>query len=375
MTMLTTGLPVAVIWILMIAVVVAFLVFRGSTRQPRADSDKPRADLGRKESQCQPRPGEATSTYLVRYGDTEVLNRPVNEAIQELERLIVAHSTEKSFLWYCRYWLFDCYVAVNDLDKAIACFPLPDTPGRAANNDTLLSLKLATGQRITGRDVLTLDGFRITQWGMKHLGQIEEYLDASVAAVEKREQINLLERWRELPHTTRCFHRFYAARYSVTGARLPTQSNLRCYSFNRNPEVVRFAAEMTREAENAVREEMSFPRVGEGWVAETTLYTDLCHAFQNTEVVHHACPPWLDPQHLDVFFPEYGVAIEYQGPQHDKPVAYFGGEEAFRKTQRRDETKRRLCTENGVRLIYVRAGYKLPEVVCDIEKKRLESHS
>jgi len=374
--MLADPLPVAVVWILMIAAVVAFLVFRGSTRQSRGDSDRPRTDLGRKEGQYRPRPGEDSYSSLVRYVATEVLNRPVNEAISELERLIVAHPTEENILHYCRYSLFDCYMAINDLERAIACFPLRDASRGASDTDTLLSLKLATGQRITGRDVLTFNGSRTTQWGREHLGQIEQYLDASVAAVEKREQINLLERWKDFSYIRRYCHRFYAARYSVTGARLPFEKrDLRCYSFSQNPEAIRFAEEMTRAAENAVREGMSFPRVGEGWVAETQLYRDLCHAFQNTEVVHHARPRWLGKQHLDVFLPEYAVAVEYQGVQHDKPVAHFGGEAAHQETRRRDETKKRLCAANGVHLIYVREGYELSQVVGEIEENRLKASS
>jgi len=355
--MLVDPLPVAVIWILMIATVIAFFAFRGSTRRSRGDSDRPRTDLGRKEGQYQPKPSEVRSqpkpgedrySYLVRCVDEAVRKRPAREAIVELERLIEAHPTEGPFLRYCRDRLARRYIAIHDLDKAIACLQLPATSGDAWNTDTRLSLKLVIGQHITGREILTLNGPWVTEWGMEHLDRIEQHLDAAVSAIENRDQINLLERWKGSSPAWR-------------------------RSFSRNPEAVRFAAEMTREAENAVREEMSLPRVGEGWVAEMQLYRDLCDAFPSSDVVHHARPPWLGKQHLDVFLPEYAVAIEYQGVQHDKPVAYFGGEEAHRKTQRRDETKKRLCTANGVHLIYVREGYELSEVVREVEEKRLEA--
>ena len=61
-----------------------------------------------------------------------------------------------------------------------------------------------------------------------------------------------------------------------------------------------------------------------------------------------------------------GVALEFQSLQHDQPVAFFGGQEAFEATLRRDARKRQLCRRHGVRLIYVRPGYDLSSVVAEI---------
>lgn len=57
-------------------------------------------------------------------------------------------------------------------------------------------------------------------------------------------------------------------------------------------------------------------------------------------------------QYLDFFLPDYNIAIECQGEQHFKPIEYFGGEDAFRKRQNLDENKKKLCNENGIKLIY-----------------------
>jgi hypothetical protein len=135
------------------------------------------------------------------------------------------------------------------------------------------------------------------------------------------------------------------------------------HCFSTNGEALRFVGEISRDAENTVREEMDIPRVGEGWVAETELYYRLKEALGNTAVLHHASPDWLGQQHLDVFVPEYSVGLEFQGTQHDTPVEYFGGEEAFQATKRRDAKKKHLCSENGVRLLEVRPGYDLSELV------------
>lgn len=56
--------------------------------------------------------------------------------------------------------------------------------------------------------------------------------------------------------------------------------------------------------------------------------------------------------HLDFFLPEYGVAVECQGGQHFKSVNWFGGDAMYRKTIARDETKKRLCNQHGIEVLY-----------------------
>jgi len=113
-----------------------------------------------------------------------------------------------------------------------------------------------------------------------------------------------------------------------------------------------------------------FQTLARGWIAETQLYYEVKNAFPDLEVQQHASPEWLGRQHLDVFIPETCVAIEYQGAQHDQPVAYFGDYEAFEKNQKRDERKRRLCKKHGIRLIYVRPGYALQDVIEEIKSSQ-----
>ena len=56
---------------------------------------------------------------------------------------------------------------------------------------------------------------------------------------------------------------------------------------------------------------------------------------------------------LDGYNEGLGLAFEYNGQQHYKPVSLFGGEEGFKQTQERDKLKSKLCAENGVILIYL----------------------
>ncbi len=108
----------------------------------------------------------------------------------------------------------------------------------------------------------------------------------------------------------------------------------------------------SRDAENKVRDILRIPRIGEGWISETQLFRLLQMFFSDYEVIREARPAWLSNQRLDFFIPALSIAIEYQGAQHFKPVERFGGKAAFRETQLRDARKRKLCKENGVRLVY-----------------------
>jgi len=125
-----------------------------------------------------------------------------------------------------------------------------------------------------------------------------------------------------------------------------------------------------RTAENNIRESSGIPRIGEGWVSEVELYRQLREEFAETRVIHQGRPRWLGRQSIDIFLPQWSIAVEYQGEQHHRPVGRFGGEAAFATQQERDERKRLLCAENDVTLIEVMPGYEFAEVVCLIRRAR-----
>ena len=85
------------------------------------------------------------------------------------------------------------------------------------------------------------------------------------------------------------------------------------------------------------------------WKHELTLFRMVRKAYPDT--LYQYRPEWLGRQSLDMFIPSLMTAIEYQGIQHYHPVEFFGGEEALKERRRLDLQKRKLCEENGVKLI------------------------
>lgn len=116
-----------------------------------------------------------------------------------------------------------------------------------------------------------------------------------------------------------------------------------------------------REWEELMREALEWLRarwrreIGSSrWVMENQLFQIMRRRLKGIEVIQHARPTWIEPQHLDVWVPEAGMAVEYMGRQHFEPLGYFGGESAFREIVVRDRKKAELCRENGVELIRIR---------------------
>jgi hypothetical protein len=258
----------------------------------------------------------------------------------------------------------DCFVLIGQYENALEFFPLPIIGNRSSfMTDNLLSLKLVTSKRLCGHDVLTLLGAKVTIFGREHLQSVLSEIDRILEVLWDMTKIDYIAEWaKESPR-----HTYYAGNATPYGYYLQKHVRLSGYTFSSNPEVSMFISNITREAENSVREKFGIPKVGEGWIGETLLYHKIKEAFPSLDVQQHVSPKWLGRQHLDIFIPSVSVGIEYQGDQHDKPVDFFGGEEAFIQNQKRDQRKLRLCKRHGVHLIYVRPGYDIQYVIAEIE--------
>jgi len=80
---------------------------------------------------------------------------------------------------------------------------------------------------------------------------------------------------------------------------------------------------------------------------------------------------WLGKQSLDFYLPQYNVAIECQGKQH------FGignwNNKNFNIIEKRDSIKRKLCEENGIKLLYYsNLGIEYPYFVFENKEELLK---
>ncbi len=279
------------------------------------------------------------------YAISDALARGVTDKIPEHFRLFAS----------------DCYVLMDDYLNAISVMPTPSLSQRwSLVGNQLLSLRYYTKTNFETKELIMTFGAEVTEYCKHHLEEVDKYTDIVIPRGAFRN--NLLTTWVET-----CSHQQYLIFNASPHVYCATKlSAIEQFNFFANPLVEQFVNEVTRAAENAVREDLGLPKVGEGWISETNLYYQIKQALSPLEVIQHASPVWLGKQHLDVFIPDLNVAIEYQGTQHDQAVDYFGGEESFIETQKRDLRKLRECRKNGVRIIYVRSRYVLSDLIADI---------
>ncbi len=268
---------------------------------------------------------------------------------------------------YLHNKIADCYILLNRFVEAFETLKQLIQLGtrQVLLASTILSLKLLTGHHIEGKELLSLYGPKLTTFGKDHLDYIAEYLDIMLEQYERENEINLIAEWAKNAHSYS--HRISYNISLADGFTVENvNTNLKLYSFRDCSGAQIFAKEITRLAENIVREDADLPHVGAGWLSEMKLYQQIKRSLPDFEVKDHNSPNWLGSQHLDIFIPELQIALEYQGKQHDEPVEFFGGKEAFEKTQERDARKKRLCTKHGVHIIYVRPGYEISDILNEI---------
>lgn len=268
------------------------------------------------------------------------------------------HDLHPGFVWELQKWASDCWAALGDLPRALDCFPIPSSGTKQSGAmSSRISLKMALGTALDSYDVMGLAGPKVTKFGRENVGLIHKFLDDRLASEPAREHHERFERWRAAADREPVP---YFMINLAGGCRHP---ELKEHMFQYCQAAIEECAALIREAENALREDRDLPRVGEGWISETELYYAVTTTLAEYEVEAHARPKWLGRQHLDVFVPALALALEYQGRQHSVPVEYFGGQEAFEKSVRRDRNKQRKCTIAGVKLVHVHPGYDRQELL------------
>lgn len=94
--------------------------------------------------------------------------------------------------------------------------------------------------------------------------------------------------------------------------------------------------------------------------AQNKFYKKLQKSFPNEELLFEVGKdiiPWIKSQRLDIYFPKYNIAIEYNGVQHYIPIEYFGGELGLQQTKQRDILKLQKCQNNKCQLFEIRYNY------------------
>ena len=259
----------------------------------------------------------------------------------------------------------DCFVLVNDYPNALISIPPLRTDNRLSRwADRVLTLKHLTRTEYSASDLISLFRPNVTAFGKNFLDQIELALDASLPNRESRK--TQLSQWAASSETEK--YQLFSGK--PIGYDASNSTNLMEIKFSRNVNVMKDIYNITRDAENKIRESCGLPNVGEGWISETKLFYEIKQAFDDLVVIQHASPFWLGRQHLDIYIPQLRVAVEYQGIQHDKIVNFFGGEEGYKQTKKRDIKKSRLCQSHGIRLIYVRPDYDIKDVIEEIHQKK-----
>ena len=98
---------------------------------------------------------------------------------------------------------------------------------------------------------------------------------------------------------------------------------------------------------------MSFKIDERGSKDQRILYTMLTEIYSNHDVVYEQAIPDLN-QRIDLFVPHIGLAIEYQGIQHEKFVPHFHKNiEEFKRAVKMDQVKSEYLYMHGIKLVYI----------------------
>ena len=104
------------------------------------------------------------------------------------------------------------------------------------------------------------------------------------------------------------------------------------------------------------------------WVSEYQVFTIANSLYPDAIYQYHS--EWLGKQSLDIFIPSLNVGIEYQGAQHYRAVELFGGEDGLRERKKLDIRKKRLCKENGIKLVEIKYT---DEISVELVKSKIDA--
>ena len=325
--------------------------------------------------------------------------KEIDSLIEKFERIYRFYGNDDKISGYLSLWLRDAYLYIDNFESAWIY-----AKNVAGIEDIIYIRGNCSDTSISGDLILQIlkSSSGLTKFGKENIGQVSELISLFLDDFQFENKINYSEyflkqfNYGNLTESDfqklkgyyineidfRKWHNKYKTdqnseypfpkqhdHYLFTGCPMVNPSFIKRDTI---PEIVSFALldkfkTIIRESENTVRSEKNLPHVGEGWISETELYYKIHKEFQNENVVHHGKPLWLGRQHLDIYFTDKNIGVEYQGAQHQRSIDFFGGEESFKKQQNLDKKKQKLCKANGCTLIYVYEGYIFSEIVSQIK--------
>ncbi len=286
----------------------------------------------------------------------------------QLESLAARYRHHGGFERSCREWAADCLLVGGEyetyLDRTEAPLPFGSNGYRA---DRRLNIQHHLEREADAVDLFTNSEGYVTDFTKNQAGRFRELL------YQESESCVI----RDGPWFDRLIAQMGPSSniYEISlfnGAVVPRNPRVpfKSYCFYSAPSYSSWMRDVGRAAENRLRQEAGVPLVGEGWIAETALYRVMASTFFETSVVQHGRPSWLGRQHFDIWFPEWKIAVEYQGMQHFEAVEYFGGAKSLADTIERDQRKADLARENGVFLVLALPSHEPRDVVAVIREHR-----
>lgn len=294
-----------------------------------------------------------SSLELAQSGDFETARERILAICGEDPDSHVAHSGRTCFR--------DLLILEGRFEEALN-WRKEDFTGSSWDWNIYLNLLLLSGRKLSGRELAEHYGWLLDQatpFLTRHREEFAAFCQRQLDTFELREGTDLLA-W-----TARRYGQGHMGSWGLfVGAASLGSSVIRKSPFAKYEDSMIYFYSIDEmhvairgllaEAENQIRDSLGVPRIGEGWVREAEMVTQLRKCLAPFPVLAQGSPRWLGGLRYDAYVPGLHLAVEYQGKQHFEAVEWFGGEQGLADIQNRDRRKALLSRANGVHLEYVR---------------------
>jgi len=274
---------------------------------------------------------------------------------------------EEKLSSYCLFWAHDCLLGLKQYEEFLEKTEPEHAFGTSTHYSNLrLNIQKHLGLSANPIDIVLMVGGRQTKFIQNNEALYKDKIHEMFNDYENKnvDWFKVFEKWQ--PKGNKYGHTLFngALIYSKPAIEFKIETFYAAYDY------LNIIRDLTKKAENAARETCGVPKIGEGWISETSLYKKLEGEFSSTIIIQHGQPQWLGRQHFDIWFPNWKIAVEYHGKQHFEPVEYFGGIEGLKKTQERDTKKKNLAEKHGVKLLIIKEDDNQGDLIQSIYKLR-----